>query len=143
MAQLDKADGTLFMISYRDPNLLATLDVYDGAGDFLLKELDNDIITPKDITRAIIGCIGAIDGAAVPPRSAGWTSFLRYYMNSSTGRRQRWRNSILNAKSHDFQDFASRLKAMKNMTIAVVGAKSEMQSAAVGSGLTFEFLNAY
>ena len=40
-------------------------------GDFLLKELEDEVITQKEITRLINGCIGALDGSVQPPKSAG------------------------------------------------------------------------
>ena len=40
-------------------------------GDFLLKELEDEVITQKEITRSINGCIGALDGSVQPPKSAG------------------------------------------------------------------------
>merc|ERR1712038_88433 len=89
---------------------------------------DNEI-TQKDITRATIGCIGAIDGSAQPPRNAGWTSFIRYLSNSSAARRQNWRNEILSAKEEDFMSFAQKLKNWKNVSIAVVGSDRDIKDA--------------
>lgn len=49
-------------LSYRDPNLLKTLDVYDGTGDFLRKlQIDDDTLT-----KAIIGTIGDVDAYQLP-----------------------------------------------------------------------------
>ena len=55
-AQFDDVSGMFSYLSYRDPNLLGTLESYDGAGGFLRTvELSQD-----DLTKAIIGAIGAI-----------------------------------------------------------------------------------
>ena len=143
MAQLGRSDGTLFMVSYRDPNVLTTLDVYDAAGDFLLKEIENKVISDKDITRAIIGCIGALDGSAVSAKSAGWISFLRYFSNSSAHRRQNWRNDILNTQQEDFLDFANRLKSRKNSTIAIVSSDLAIKDAMKHSNLQLELIEAF
>lgn len=49
-------------LSYRDPNLLKTLDVYDGTGDFLRElQIDDDTLT-----KAIIGTIGDVDAYQLP-----------------------------------------------------------------------------
>lgn len=49
-------------LSYRDPNLLKTLDVYDGTGDFLRElEIDDDTLT-----KSIIGTIGDVDAYQLP-----------------------------------------------------------------------------
>lgn len=54
--------GVFSFLSYRDPNLLKTLDVYDGTGDFLRElEMDDDTLT-----KAIIGTIGDVDSYQLP-----------------------------------------------------------------------------
>lgn len=54
--------GVFTFLSYRDPNLLKTLDVYDGTGDFLRGlELDNEALA-----KAIIGTIGDVDSYQLP-----------------------------------------------------------------------------
>src|SRR5690606_25256590 len=57
-----RAAGVLTFTSYRDPNLLATLDVYDGTADYLNK-LD---MTQTELTRAIIGAISSFDPYMLP-----------------------------------------------------------------------------
>lgn len=54
--------GVFSFLSYRDPNLLKTLNVYDGTGDFL-RELAMDDDT---LTKAIIGTIGDVDAYQLP-----------------------------------------------------------------------------
>lgn len=54
--------GVFSFLSYRDPNLLKTLDIYDGTGDFLRQlEMDDDTLT-----KAIIGTIGDVDSYQLP-----------------------------------------------------------------------------
>jgi len=60
--EFDSHSGVFTFLSYRDPNLLKTLDVYDGTGDFLRGlEMDNDTLT-----KAIIGTIGDVDAYQLP-----------------------------------------------------------------------------
>lgn len=54
--------GVFSYLSYRDPNLLKTLEVYDGTEDFL-RELEMDDNT---LTKAIIGTIGDVDSYQLP-----------------------------------------------------------------------------
>lgn len=49
-------------MSYRDPNLLKTLEVYDETAKFL-RELDMD---DDALTKAIIGTIGDVDAYQLP-----------------------------------------------------------------------------
>lgn len=54
--------GVFSYLSYRDPNLLKTLEVYDGTANFLRElELDDDTLT-----KAIIGTIGDVDAYQLP-----------------------------------------------------------------------------
>lgn len=54
--------GVFSFLSYRDPNLLKTLDVYDGTADFLRGlAMDDDALT-----KAIIGTIGDVDSYQLP-----------------------------------------------------------------------------
>lgn len=143
MAQLGSTDGTLLMVSYRDPNLVKTLDVYDNAGGFLQSQLDKNVITEKDITKSIIGCIGSLDYTALPPKNAGWISFTRYLSNSSAARRQKWRDGILNANRNDIANFAQKLMSWKNLTtIAVVSSERKLQDAEETSNLVLERIDA-
>ncbi len=132
MAELVRSNGSLFMVSYRDPNLANTLQIYDAAGDFVLKELEDELITEKEITRAIIGCIGSLDGSAQPPRSAGWISFYRFLSGSSASRRQKWRNGILETNKDDFIDFGQRLKGWQKTSVAVVASENAIQEVNLG-----------
>lgn len=54
--------GVFSFLSYRDPNLLKTLDIYDGTCDFLRQmEMDDETLT-----KAIIGTIGDVDSYQLP-----------------------------------------------------------------------------
>ncbi|MCO5572009.1 hypothetical protein L7F22_025760 [Adiantum nelumboides] len=58
----DSHSGVFSFLSYRDPNLLETLDIYDKAVEFLRElELDDD-----SLTKAIIGTIGDVDSYQLP-----------------------------------------------------------------------------
>lgn len=54
--------GVFSFLSYRDPNLLKTLDIYDGTGEFL-RQLDLD---EETLTKSIIGTIGDVDSYQLP-----------------------------------------------------------------------------
>jgi len=126
-ASLDSSDGILNMVSYRDPNLLQTIDVYDNAGIYLSEELEKKTITKQTIKTAIIGCVGDIDGSALPPRKVGWLAFRRFLSGSTAARRQKWRDEILSTTLVDFERFSKRLKTWpENATIAAVGPESSL-----------------
>ena len=142
MASLNQTDGTLFMISYRDPEVEKTIKAYNDLGQVLANDIQNNLIIEETIKTAVIGCIGAIDGSALPPSSSGWLAFTRFMSGGSSARRQKWRDEILSAKKSDFEDFSKRLKAWKDRSsIAVVGSKSALTEATEGNGLSLDIIN--
>jgi Zn-dependent M16 (insulinase) family peptidase len=85
--------GVFSYLSYRDPNLLKTLDNYDGTVDFLRNlELDED-----SLTKAIIGTIGDVDSYQLPD-AKGYSSFMRYLMGITEEERQQRREQILSTR---------------------------------------------
>lgn len=121
--------GMIGFLSYRDPNLEKTLDVYDAAADAVMEAaeaLEND---PDALATAIIGTIGDMDGALSPDQK-GRTAFQRWLINESPEYRQQFRDEILNTKPSDFRDFAERLRNLKQSSIAVVSSKGAFEGAA-------------
>lgn len=121
-------DGFFSYLSYRDPNLAKTLDVYDNTGDALLaaaKELEND---PEALATAIIGAVGDMDGALSADQK-GWTAFSRWLKRESPEKRQKVRDEILNTKASDFKAFGETLKGLKKPSVAVVSSKAAFEQA--------------
>ncbi len=130
-------DGLFTYLSYRDPNLDKTLDVYDATADALLEaasELENN---PDALATAIIGAVGDMDGALSPDQK-GATAFNRWIARETPERRQQFRDEVLDTKASDFRDFAMRLKEMKKQSIAVVSSKAAFEVAAK-AGKEMEF----
>jgi presequence protease len=139
--QFSGFSGFFAFLSYRDPNLDKTIDVYDGAADALLaaaEALEND---PDALATAIIGTIGDRDGALSPDQK-GFTSLQRWLGNESHEYRQRKRDEILNTKASDFRAFAERLKRIKNPSVAVVSSKAAFEAAAK-AGKTMELKDVF
>ena len=121
--------GIISFLSYRDPNLHKTIDVYDAAADALMEAADAMENDPQALATAIIGTIGDMDGALSPDQK-GYTAFQRWLINESPEYRQRYRDEILDTKPEDFRDFARRLKSMKDPSVAVVSSKAAFEAAA-------------
>jgi len=122
-------DGVFTYLSYRDPNLDKTLDVYDATADALLEAAEEFEKNPKALATTIIGAMGELDGALSPDQK-GAKSFSRWLVRQSPEERQQFRDEILNTKPSDFKDFAMRLKEMKDQSIAVVSSKAAFEAAA-------------
>jgi len=123
------SSGYFSYLSYRDPNLSKTLDVYDEAADALLAAADELEKDPDALATAIIGACGDLD-KALSPDQKGWTAFERHLVNESPEYRQQYRDEILNTKPDDFRAFAERLRNMKDPSIAVISSKAAFEDAA-------------
>lgn len=72
--------GEGYFVSYRDPNLKRTLDVYEGVVDYL----KNFTVSERDMTKYIIGTMSGID-QPMTPASKGDRS-MNLYMNKVSAR---------------------------------------------------------
>merc|ERR1712232_618228 len=128
MNMLAEGSGFFGFVSYRDPNLSKTLDVYDAAADALMLAADELEKYSDALATAIIGAVGDMDGALSPDQK-GWSAFNRWLTGQSPEARQRRRDEVLNTKPADFRDFANRLRNMKDPSSAVVSSKAAFEAA--------------
>jgi len=122
-------DGIFSFLSYRDPNLASTIDVYDNAADNLLESSEILANDPEALATAIIGTIGDMD-SALSPDQKGWLSLTQWIKRETSEARQRLRDEVLNCKAEDFKAFGERLKQMKETSVAVVSSKGAFEEAA-------------
>ncbi len=81
---LDRFSKILNFVSYRDPNCLNTLKVYDETANYLKKiEIDD-----SEIEKAIIGTMSDIDAYRLPD-AKGLVALMRYIVGDSVDRRQK------------------------------------------------------
>jgi len=120
--------GILAFASYRDPNLTETLAVYDRTSEYL-KELQLD---EDELTRAIIGTIGAID-AYLLPDAKGYADTLRWLTGQTDEKRQKRRDEVLNTTAEDFHRFAEALIG-KEKVISVLSSPEAITE----SGIPFQ-----
>ncbi|XP_075504251.1 presequence protease 1, chloroplastic/mitochondrial-like isoform X2 [Primulina tabacum] len=113
----DTHSGVFSYLSYRDPNLLETLDVYDGTSNFL-KELEMD---DDALTKAIIGTIGDVDAYQLPD-AKGYSSLMRHLLGVTEEERQMRREEILLTRLNDFKDFADFIEMVKDKGVVVAVA---------------------
>src|SRR5262249_42071622 len=100
----DRYSGGFTFVSYRDPNLIATLDTYDRAADFLRSADLNDV----ELTRNIMGTIGEVDSYRLPD-AKGFDSMQRYLIGDTDDARQRMREEILSTTAADIRNFADAM----------------------------------
>jgi Zn-dependent M16 (insulinase) family peptidase len=110
-----RRSGVFAFTSYRDPNLLGTLENYDGASQFL-REVD---LSDDELTKSIIGTIGDLDAYQLPD-AKGYTSLVRYLVNETEEERQQLRDEVLSTTVKDFRKFAEALEQVKQHGVVVV-----------------------
>ncbi len=121
----DRISGVFTYVSYRDPNLLKTIENFDGAAKFLrTADLPDD-----EVRKAIIGAIGDLDSYMLPDMK-GYVSMLRHLAGDSEEVRQRMRDEILGTTAKDFRAFAEVLeKVNRDGIVKVLGAQAAIDLA--------------
>lgn len=121
----DRLSGMLTFLSYRDPNILNTINAFDETAGFL-KNLD---ISDDELSKSIIGTIGNMDGYLLPD-AKGYISMLRHLSGETDDERQRIRDEILNTGKGDFRAFSEFLNVVKDKGIVkIVGADTAISDA--------------
>jgi presequence protease len=124
-AFFDFLSGVFTFLSWRDPNLVGTLDNYDGVSDFLVN-LD---LSDDEITKSMIGTIGAMD-AHLLPDAKGYSSLVNYLTGNTDDLRQKMRDEVLATTLEDFRAFGKAIQAVKDKgLVAVVGSKDNIAAA--------------
>lgn len=99
------ASGRAMFLSYRDPQLLTTLQVYDQAASFLQEQE----VSSEELRQSIIGSIGDID-SPLSPDQKGHTSLMEFLRGESEDDRRAWREGVLKTGLADIKEFAKRLE---------------------------------
>ncbi len=121
----DRFTGVLTFVSYRDPNLEKTLDIFDASARFL-KNID---LSGDELAKAIIGTIGDIDQYHLPD-AKGFISLVRYLSGENDAERQKMREEVLDTAVSDFRSFGEILeRAMSEGLVKVLGSESSVQRA--------------
>lgn len=107
--------GVVTFLSYRDPNLLSTLENYDKTAEFLR----NLTISQEELVKSIVGAIGDLDTYLLPD-ARGYISMQRYLVGESDEQRQEWRTQVLSTSVADFRAFGEILEQVKTQGLVVV-----------------------
>jgi Zn-dependent M16 (insulinase) family peptidase len=127
--QFDSHSGVFSYLSYRDPNLMSTLDNYHAASRFL-QELD---LSDDELTKSIIGAISALDSYQLPD-AKGYTSMMRHLLRITEADRQQRRDELLATTPAHFRAFAEILAQVNQRGLVVVLGSQEAIDAANQSG---------
>ncbi|CAN7304396.1 insulinase family protein [Devosia sp. LjRoot3] len=123
-SRFDLSSGNFSFLSYRDPNLLKTLDVYDGAAKALRAGIGE-----TDLTRSIIGVIGDADRPEFVD-SKGYSAMWRILTGTTDAIRQQRRDEILGASQKDFSALADALDVLAEKGhVVVLGGETAIKAA--------------
>jgi Zn-dependent M16 (insulinase) family peptidase len=123
-SRFDLVSGNFAFLSYRDPNLLKTLDAYDGSAKALRGK-----IAEEELTRSIIGVIGDMDPYQFPD-AKGYSSMWRQLTGTTDALRQQRRDEVLGTTARDFLALADALDAVANEGhVVVLGNKAAIDKA--------------
>ncbi|SMQ75777.1 hypothetical protein SAMN06295905_2431 [Devosia lucknowensis] len=123
-SRFDLSSGNFAFLSYRDPNLLKTLDAYDGAAKALRAEIGE-----TDLVRSVIGVVGDLDRPEFPD-AKGYSAMWRILNGTSDAVRQQRRDEILATSRADFLALADAidLVAAKGHVV-VLGGEAAINAA--------------
>lgn len=118
--------GESYFVSYRDPNLSDTLDVYDRIPEYI-KSFSPD---ERDMTKYIIGTFSALD-TPMNPEAKGSRSLSAYLEGITYEQIQKERNEILNAQPEDIRRLADLVEAvLKKDSLCVIGNENMIKESA-------------
>lgn len=118
--------GESYFVSYRDPNLSDTLDVYDRIPEYI-KSFSPD---ERDMTKYIIGTFSALD-TPMNPEAKGSRSLSAYLEGITYEQIQKERDEILNAQPEDIRRLADLVEAvLKKDSICVIGNENMIKESA-------------
>lgn len=112
--------GASYFVSYRDPNLGATLKVYDQIPEYL-KSFDAD---EREMTKYVIGTISEMD-TPLTPSSKGARSFDAYMRGITEEDLKRERMQVLTATAEDMRNLSDMVRAVLDQKYICVIGNSE------------------
>lgn len=115
--------GEGYMMSYRDPNLEKTMEIYEGVVDYL----ENFNVDDRDMNKFIIGTISNMDRPMNP--AAKGSRSMNLYMNHVTEEMiKEEREQILTAGQNDIRALSKVLRAMLDAgQICVIGSEEKIE----------------
>ena len=109
--------GDSYFVSYRDPNLKKTMEIFEKTGEYLRGFTADE----RTMTKYIIGAISDLD-IPMNPSAKGSRSSSAYLTNQSFEEVQKERDELLACTQEDIRALADYMDAvMRNEAICVVG----------------------
>ena len=97
--------GDSYLVSYRDPNLKETNQVFENTADYV----EHFDATDRDMTKYVIGTISDMD-TPLTPSAAGNRSMSAWLTHTTLEDLQRMRDQVLEATPADIRSLASGIR---------------------------------
>lgn len=116
--------GEGYFVSYRDPNLAETDQVYEGIVDYL----ENFSVDERDMTKYVIGTISGLD-TPLNPSDKGARALSAYLSHVSNEMLQKERDQVLDAQAEDIRKLAGIVSAvLKTGSFCTIGNEEKIES---------------
>lgn len=126
MSSFDPSMGLFSFLSYRDPHIVETMQVFKNAKD----HYSQNEIPVQDLEKAIISTIGMIDKPS-GPAGRGYTSLMRRFAGVSDTMRQKFRDDVLSATPRKLRDALADYfsKTAESASVAVYSTPEKLNDA--------------
>lgn len=116
-------DGKGYLVSYRDPKLVETDEVYKTTADYIR----NFEVTQRDMTKYIIGAVSSLD-TPLTPMAKGSRSFGAYLCGVEEDFLQKEREEVLGASQEAIRALADIVQAVyEEGSICVIGNERKIE----------------
>lgn len=116
--------GESYFVSYRDPNLGKTIDIYEHIPDYLRSFTADE----RDMTKYVIGTFGSLD-TPMNPEAKGSRSMSAYLQKLPFEQIQRERDEILHATPEDIRNLADLIAAvLEDDSLCVIGNENAIRA---------------
>ena len=120
--------GDSYFVSYRDPNLENTIEVYKKAAEYI----ENFRADERTMTQFVIGAVSDMD-VPMTPAMKGTFSLGAYLTNLSYEEMQQEREELLNTQPEDIRALAAYIRAfIEDDCLCVIGNEDKIKA---GAGL--------
>ncbi|HIT89871.1 MAG TPA: insulinase family protein, partial [Candidatus Merdenecus merdavium] len=115
--------GDTYFVSYRDPNLEKTNEVFEGITDYIR----NFQVDERDMVKYIIGTISDMD-VPMNPSAKGSRSLGIYLTKQTFEDLQEERNQVLDADIHSIRELADLMEeVLKQNHLCVIGSEEKIE----------------
>ncbi len=114
--------GDSYFVSYRDPNLKETMDIFNGAADYVR----NFNAGTRDMTKYVIGAVSSLDHP-LNPRAKGLRSRSAFLSGITKEDVQRERDEVINCNAEKIRSLSPYMECLKDSEfVCVLGSEEKI-----------------